>query len=131
MKLAFTASLAVVLSLGALVSGCGSKSKKNGIFTPAAASGLVTNVVGSTQVDLSWTDNSTDESGFIVQRRTLPGGTFVDIKTTAANAVSYPDTTTAASTSYEYRIVATGSAGDAAPSNAATANTPVLANGRL
>ncbi len=63
-------------------------------------------------VDLAWTDNATDETGFTIQRADN-GGPFVTIATRAANTaadptvtgpVTYRDTTAQPGNSYIYRI---------------------------
>src|SRR5205814_8574833 len=63
-----------------------------GVTLPAAPSGLGANPIASTQVNLVWTDNSNNETGFKVQRRDPGSSTFNTIFTTAAGATSYSDT---------------------------------------
>jgi predicted esterase/fibronectin type 3 domain-containing protein len=60
--------------------------------------------VSKTQVDLKWNDNSYQETGFEIRRRTLPDGEFELIATTAANATSYSDQGLTANTGYEYIV---------------------------
>ena len=69
----------------------------------ATASGLV--------VTLSWTDNSSDETGFKIIRKDTLTGTYSQIATAAANATSYSDTLSSAGT-YWYRVKATNDNGD-------------------
>jgi hypothetical protein len=63
------------------------------------------------RVSLTWTDNSTDETGFKVLRKDTLTGSFSTVTTTAADATSYSDTVTAAGT-YKYRVSTTNSNGD-------------------
>src|SRR5207249_10546019 len=56
---------------------------------PAAPSGLQITSLLSNQVNLSWTDNSGNESGFKIQRKQGATGTYADIGTTVANITSY------------------------------------------
>ena len=56
---------------------------------PAPPSNLTITSVLSDQVGLSWSDNSNNETGFKIQRKTGLAGTYVDIRTTAANVTSY------------------------------------------
>lgn len=72
----------------------------------------------STNTQLSWQDNSTNETGFRVERKTNAAGTFAGLTTLAANTTSYtdPGPFTPGST-YYYRIIATGVAGDSMTSN--------------
>jgi titin len=52
---------------------------------PAAPSSLAATAVSSSQVNLSWIDNSSNESGFYLERST-DGVTFVQIAVVGANA---------------------------------------------
>lgn len=90
---------------------------------PAAPSSLVATPQSTTSVALSWADNSSNETNFEVQRRILPSGVFGVTVTTAANVVSYTDTSAAGNTSYEYKVRALNSAGGSSFSNLATATT--------
>ncbi|HEY0156512.1 MAG TPA: fibronectin type III domain-containing protein [Thermoanaerobaculia bacterium] len=90
---------------------------------PAAPSGLTATAVSPSQINLAWTDASTNETGFRVERCSGSGcTTFAAIATLAANTTSYANSGLAASTLYRYRVVATN-AGGGAPSNVAEATT--------
>ena len=91
---------------------------------PAAPSSLSANSFSATQVNLSWTDNSSNETAFLLERKTGSGGTYAQIASIAANTTSYSDNTVTASTTYFYRIRATNANGNSAYSNEATATTP-------
>ncbi len=56
---------------------------------------------------LWWTDNSSDETGFVVERSTTSGAGFALIATTAANVSTFTDTAVSAGTLYFYRVRAT------------------------
>jgi phosphodiesterase/alkaline phosphatase D-like protein len=90
---------------------------------PAAPSGLTATAASSAGINLAWTDNATDESGFVLER--APTNAFASITTIplGANVTSYADTGLAASTTYFYRIRATNPQGDSANSNTASATT--------
>lgn len=75
------------------------------VSVPAAPSNLVATAASATQVNLTWTDNASNETGFQIQR-SPDGVTFTTIATVGANVVSFSDTTVAASTAYWYQIVA-------------------------
>ncbi len=88
---------------------------------PAAPSGL-TATDSPTQVNLTWTDNSSNETGFVIERA-ANGGAFQVIATVGPGVTAYADASAWASTSYTYRVGATGSAGNSASSNLATVTT--------
>lgn len=70
----------------------------------AAPSGLTATTNSSTQIDLAWTDNSPNEAGFKIERKTGSGGTWAQIATASANATSYSNTGLSANTTYFYRV---------------------------
>jgi subtilisin family serine protease/regulation of enolase protein 1 (concanavalin A-like superfamily) len=72
-------------------------------ITVAAPSGLTATAVSASQIDLAWTDNSTNETAFQVERST-DQQTFTLVGTTAANTPRYSDGALAASTTYYYRV---------------------------
>ncbi len=90
---------------------------------PAAPSGLSATAVSSSQINLAWTDNSTDEANFIVSRSTVAGGPYTDIATLGANTTSYNNTGLTASTTYYYVVRASNTGGSSANSNEASATT--------
>jgi hypothetical protein len=90
---------------------------------PAAPSGLTATAASSSQINLVWTDNSTNETGFEIDRKTGSTGSWSQIATTGAGVTSYSNTGLTASTTYYYRVRATNSAGDSADSNEASATT--------
>jgi hypothetical protein len=77
---------------------------------PAAPSGLIATPVGASQVNLAWTDNANNESGFRVDRCSGAGCTnFAQVGTDLApNTVTYSDLGLTASTVYSYRVRAFG-----------------------
>jgi Divergent InlB B-repeat domain len=75
------------------------------------------------QLSLTWKDNSTNEDGFDVERKTGTGGTFALIKTVGANVVSYTDSSLAAGTTYCYRVRSYNAVGDSTYSNQACGTT--------
>jgi hypothetical protein len=89
-------------------------------------------------VTLSWTDGSSDEAGFTIERKPA-GYAFARRDATEANVVSYADHLLFPSTTYTYRVRAFNSGGDSAWSNEASITTsagvatpqPPLAPSRL
>lgn len=95
---------------------------------PAAPSGLTAGAVSTSQINLAWTDNATDETGFKIERCAgVDCTSFSQIATAGANVTSYANTGLAASTSYSYRVRAYNSGGDSDFSNTATAMTQASA----
>jgi titin len=86
--------------------------------------------VSSHEIDLAWMDNSSDETGFKVERCTdtdvacTASQNFIQIAQVGADVQSYSDTSVAGSTTYTYRVKAFNAGGDSAPSNNAEATTP-------
>ena len=90
--------------------------------TPAAPSNLVATTFSSSQINLTWTDNSNNENGLKVEQST-DGTTFTQIAMLNSNTVSYPVTGLTASTTYYYRVVSFNDAGNSQYSNMANATT--------
>ena len=68
-----------------------------------------------------WDDNSSDETGFEIERREGAAGTFAKVKDVAANAEDWTDTGPfKAATLYGYRVRAKNAAGYSAYSNIAS-----------
>jgi hypothetical protein len=91
---------------------------------PATPTSLTATATSSSQINLAWTDVSTGNTGYVIERRSPAGsGTYVQVGTAGATATSYSDTLLTASTQYEYRVAASNPAGISAYSNAASATT--------
>jgi hypothetical protein len=78
--------------------------------TPNAPSGLSGTAVSSSQINLSWTDNSSNENGFNVERSTN-GTTWTQVATTTGDVTSYSDTGLSTLTTYYHRVRAFGQGG--------------------
>lgn len=80
---------------------------------PDAPSGLnATGGAGPIRVDLSWADNSLNETSFIIQRATDAGFTLgLTIFTVPENSTGYSDTTVVQGQTYYYRVVASNTVG--------------------
>ncbi len=91
---------------------------------PAAPSGLTATPISHTQVNLSWTDNSSSENGFRIERCTGAGCTsFAEIAAVGPNVTIYSDSGRSPSTDYRYRVLAFNAGGNSAYSNIANATT--------
>ncbi|WP_153796959.1 fibronectin type III domain-containing protein [Foetidibacter luteolus] len=79
---------------------------------PVAPSQLTATASAYDKVNLSWADNSNNETGFEIWRATGGSTNYVAITTTAANATSFIDNTVSPATTYFYKIRALGEFGE-------------------
>jgi hypothetical protein len=79
---------------------------------PAAPSDLSATAFSSSQIDLSWSDNSANETGFELERKTGEAGTFSLIASPGANVTIYSDTGLSPATTYFYRVRALSGIGN-------------------
>jgi large repetitive protein len=94
--------------------------------TAAAPSTLAATQVSATQIDLAWTDNAGNETGFSIERCSgVACSNFAEVATVGANVVTYQNTGVGAGTSYSYRVRALNAVAASAPSNVATTSTTV------
>ncbi|MDF9408361.1 MAG: Exoglucanase B precursor [Pelotomaculum sp. PtaB.Bin013] len=89
---------------------------------PAAPSDLTATVLSSTSIMLTWDDNSSNETDFIVERKEA-GGSYTRVATIDANTTSYTDYGLTDNTKYYYRVLAYNSYGDSEYSNEESATT--------
>lgn len=90
---------------------------------PNAPSALTAAATSKSQINLSWSDNSTDESGFEVERST-DGQVYTQLTTVAAGVKTYASTGLTACKKYYFRVRAYNANGNSAYTSAATATTP-------
>ena len=103
----------------------GQRSDAGGRGVPNAPSNLTATAVSKSQIDLAWTDNAGNETGFIIERGKGSTGTdFTRIATVGANVTRYSNTGLTANTAYRYRVYAYNASGTSGYSNIAGAKTP-------
>ena len=99
----------------ALFFGCSKNNDEIGNSTitvvPIAPSNLLGTVISTTKINLSWTDNSTNETGFKIERKTGTGS-YAVLVTTAANNTTYTDVGLIPSTTYIYRVCSSNTSGN-------------------
>jgi hypothetical protein len=97
---------------------------------PAAPTGLAAAVMSATQVRLTWTDNATNETGFVIER-SLNGAAFATLTTLGAHGgtgtMTYNDNTVTVGNTYVYRVKAVNGAVSSLYSNTATVTTNIQA----
>lgn len=91
-------------------------------LAPNAPTLLTATAASSTQINLSWADNSTDESGFQIERSTDQTN-WTLIATTATDVTTYNNTGLTVNTTYFYRVRAFNDSGASAYTNIASATT--------
>jgi hypothetical protein len=84
------------------------------------------NEASAGELQITWADNSENEDGFKIERKTGTAGTYAQIATVGANVTSYRNASLIDGTTYCYRIRAYNSAGSSPYSNEAcgTVNEP-------
>jgi uncharacterized protein (TIGR02145 family) len=106
----------ITLILGiTLVYSCSTSSDGNGntnsTVIPAAPSNLTGTVAPTTQINLSWTDNSTNETGFKIERRTGTG-IYAIVGTVNSNILTFNDSGLLQNTTYIYRVYSYNTVGN-------------------
>lgn len=92
---------------------------------PTAPSNLVAQFIPSPlSVELTWTDNSNNENGFIIERESQGPDAFAVIDTVPANTSTYVDNTVSY-LAYNYRVTAFNAFGQSSYSNVAQIVVPV------
>jgi len=113
------------------IAGWGSFSQKwyfTTIMTaPSTPTSLSASVASSTQINLSWQDNATNETGYKVERKTGASGTYSEIASLSAGSTSYSNTGLTDGTQYYYQVRAYNSAGNSNYSNESNGTTPMNA----
>lgn len=81
---------------------------------PEAPSNFTATPISTSQINLKWQDNSTNETGFKIERRTGSSTIWTQIAIVGTNITSYSNTGLMAATTYYYRIRAYNSYGNSA-----------------
>ncbi|HEX2224771.1 MAG TPA: fibronectin type III domain-containing protein [Thermoanaerobaculia bacterium] len=89
----------------------------------AAPSNLQATSVSGSEVQLTWNDNSTSETGFRIEVRQGASGTFTQVGTVGANVNGAIVNGLNPGTSYSFRVRATNGTNNSAYSNVATVTT--------
>lgn len=109
MKKIFTLILAIVLLYSCSTSSDGNGNSTTNVI-PLAPTSLM-GTANTTEINLSWTDNSTNETGFKIERKTGTG-IYAVVGTTATDITTFSDIGLAPSNSYTYRVYAYNAVGN-------------------
>jgi hypothetical protein len=90
-------------------------------LVPSSPTSLGVRNEGSLALRLSWTDNSNDEAGFVIQRSTSVSGTFSEVGRVGQGVTTYLNSGLNNRQTYYYRVYAYSNAGDSGYSNVANA----------
>jgi hypothetical protein len=93
-----------------------------GTGAPAAPSNLAAQAVSTTDIQLTWQDNSTNEDNFLIEKST-DGVSFTQFNMRGANTTAFRVTGLTPGTAYWFRIRAKNTSGTSAYSNSAAATT--------
>jgi hypothetical protein len=117
----FSVRLGLPLLLLALITGCTQDSTQSSDPPPPSApSEFVAAQASFSRINLSWRDNSLDETGFQVERTTdTVSGVWQQCAVAARNQIAAQDTSFTGGTQYYYRVRAVSNFGIGNPSNVA------------
>jgi Bacterial Ig domain/Fibronectin type III domain len=94
-----------------------------------APTNLIAETISASQINLRWTDNTSNEAGFRIERKTEDSSSWDQAGMVGANVTTFPNTGLTSDTTYTYRVRAYNDAGNSAPSNEALATTLSNTNG--
>jgi uncharacterized protein (TIGR02145 family) len=117
-----------------IVFSCSSDNSNNTTDTiPTVPNNLIGQILSTTSVGLSWTDNSSNEIGFKIERKSGVGN-FSLISTTTSGVVNFIDSGLSQNTTYTYRIFSFNDEGNSAYSNElviTTNNLPIITTNNI
>jgi hypothetical protein len=89
----------------------------NILTAPTAPSLLNSTPISNTQINLSWTDNSSNEDGFKIERKATASGTYSEIAQVGPNTATYNSTSLSGGIQYCYRVRSYNTAGNSIYTN--------------
>lgn len=97
------------------------------LITPVVPEELTATTISASEINLTWTDKSNNETGFIIERKT-EGDAYALIASLDANESTYTDSGLMAFTKYYYRIKAFNGFGDSSYTDEVNATTFMILN---
>jgi hypothetical protein len=122
----YTYRVSALNDIGASVSTSASATTFVELTAPAAPTGLAANAVSTSQINLSWSDNSDNEQGFIIESSVDGNSGWTEIASVSTDVNTYSDTGLDAGSTYFYRVFAYNSAGNSTYSDMTNATTDEL-----
>lgn len=95
------------------------------VSSPNPPTDLAAAPEGATSIRLTWTDRSTNEQGFKIERKSGVNGFFIVVGTVGPNATNFTSTGLQPNSTYVYRVRAFGEGDYSLYSNEAKATTPI------
>jgi hypothetical protein len=121
-----TASTVTITVSGVALTGQPTITVNAAAGSPAAPTNLSIDssaaLASSSHLSLKWTDNSNNETSFLIERST-DGKNFTQVASVGVNVTTYKDVGLAAGTKYYYRVRASNANGNSAYTNVASAKT--------
>ena len=93
------------------------------IVFPNAPSSLNAGTISNSQINLTWADNSSNETGFTIERSVSNNSNFAFLTTVGSGTTNYNNTGLSSATTYYYRVKSINSSGGSNYSNEASAAT--------
>lgn len=103
--------LVFILFLSSLISCRKQDETVDNTKLPTPPSNIKIGVLSKTKVKITWTDNSTNETGFNIQRKVTGSNTFVNVASLSTNSTNFTDTGLNSALTYVYKVSAANSAG--------------------
>ena len=94
------------------------------VTIPAAPSGLGAAAIDPLSIKLTWTDNSNNETAFLIERSADGGVNFTQVASVGGNVTTYTDGGRSSGVQYTYRVRASNAAGNSSYSTTASAVGP-------
>lgn len=88
-----------------------------------APSNLTATSISNTQINLTWRDNSNNETGFKIERSSNPPVNWIVLPAVGSNVTTYANNGLACGTTYSYRVLAYNATNNSTYSNVALATT--------
>ncbi|MDP8240352.1 MAG: fibronectin type III domain-containing protein [Candidatus Hatepunaea meridiana] len=113
-------TLLLILTFTIGFTGCGKDDTTPtgpGTQAPAAPENLAATVLSDSQIHLTWTDSSSNESGFYIQKKENDSSDWQTVNTLETDTEEFEDTDLEEGSQYQYRIKAYNEGGESDPSN--------------